>query len=84
MSDYSEAGAVPVEDAATADPPTVDEVLERQQREYPEQARTAQHHAPVTAEELATIEAGAEPVDDDAGESNDGASGIELEGPNSA
>lgn len=27
MSDYTEGGAVPVEDAAIPDPPTVDEVL---------------------------------------------------------
>lgn len=38
MSDYSEHGAIPVEDAATDDPPTVDEVLERQRKEHPEQA----------------------------------------------
>lgn len=30
MSDWSEQGAVPVEDAAVDDPPTVDEVLEKQ------------------------------------------------------
>lgn len=41
MSDYSESGAVPVEDAAVPDPPTVDEVIERQRREYPEQAATS-------------------------------------------
>ena len=38
MTDYSEHGTVPIEDAAVEDPPTVDEVLERQRREYPEQA----------------------------------------------
>lgn len=41
MTDYSEQGAVPVEDAAVEDPPTVDEVLERQREEYPEQAATS-------------------------------------------
>jgi hypothetical protein len=41
MTDYSEHGAVPVEDAAVADPPTVDEVLEEQRARYPEQARTS-------------------------------------------
>ncbi len=41
MTDYGEEGAVPVEDAATDDPPTVDEVLERQRAEYPEQAATS-------------------------------------------
>jgi hypothetical protein len=32
MSDYTSEGAVPVDDAAVADPPTVDEVLEEQRR----------------------------------------------------
>jgi hypothetical protein len=32
MSDYTEHGAIPIEDAAVDDPPTVDEVLERQRR----------------------------------------------------
>lgn len=32
MTDYSEQGANPVEDAAVPDPPTVDEVLERQRQ----------------------------------------------------
>ncbi len=41
MTDWSEQGAVPVEDAAVEDPPTVDEVLERQREEYPEQAETS-------------------------------------------
>ena len=41
MTDYSEQGAVPVEDAAVEDPPTVEEVLERQRREHPEQAESA-------------------------------------------
>jgi hypothetical protein len=43
MTDYSSDGAIPVEDAAVDDPPTVDEVAERQRREYPEQAATAMH-----------------------------------------
>lgn len=34
MTDYSEQGAVPVEDAARPDPPTVDEVLRRQRAEF--------------------------------------------------
>jgi len=41
MSDYSEAGAVPVEDAATDDPPTEAEVREAQEREHPDQAATS-------------------------------------------
>lgn len=44
MSDYSEQGAVPVEDAAVDDPPTVDEVDERQRREFPDQAETSTLH----------------------------------------
>ena len=46
MSDYSEQGTVPVEDAAVEDPPTVDEVLERQREEFPEQARTSTQQPP--------------------------------------
>jgi hypothetical protein len=41
MSDYNESGTAPVEDAAVEDPPTVEEVLERQRREHPEQAATS-------------------------------------------
>jgi hypothetical protein len=41
MSDYSETGATPVEDAATDDPPTEQEVRAAQEREYPEQAETS-------------------------------------------
>jgi hypothetical protein len=77
MSDYSESGAAPVEDAAVEDPPTVEEVLEQQRREYPEQARTAMHNPPMSAEEQAAVEAGGEPV---AGSDD----GVEVEGPNSA
>ena len=32
MSDWSEQGAVPVDDAAVPDPPTVDEVMDEQRR----------------------------------------------------
>lgn len=32
MTDYTSEGAVPIEDAAVEDPPTVDEVLEEQRR----------------------------------------------------
>jgi hypothetical protein len=41
VTDYSEHGAEPIDDAAVEEPPTVDEVLERQRVEYPDQARTA-------------------------------------------
>lgn len=46
MSDYSEAGAQPVEDAAVDDPPTVDEVREAQEREHPRQAATRVEGSP--------------------------------------
>jgi hypothetical protein len=75
MTDYSEHGAVPVEDAAVPDPPTVDEVRDRQAEEFPEQVRTAVHHPPATTEELAALEAGGEPVDDP--------DELLIEGPNS-
>lgn len=41
MTDYTERGAAPVDDAVVDDPPTVDEVLERQREEYPDQAATS-------------------------------------------
>jgi hypothetical protein len=41
MSDYSEQGAIPAEDAAVEDPPTVDEVMEAQREDLPEQAATS-------------------------------------------
>jgi hypothetical protein len=76
MTDYSERGAEPVEDAAVEQPPTVEEVQAQQAEKYPEQARTAMHHRPATAEEIAAVEAGGDPVDvgDD----------VVIEGPNSA
>lgn len=46
MSDYSERGAQPVEDAAVEDPPTVEEVKAAQRRKHPEQAETAMHGDP--------------------------------------
>ena len=84
MTDYSEQGAVPIEDAAVADPPTVDEVLEQQRREHPEQAststmnRTATEAPATTTEATATEEAGGEVLD----RQPNGRS--EIEGPNSA
>ncbi len=76
MTDYSENGAVPVEDAAVTDPPTVDEVLERQAEKLPEQARTGMNHRPPTSGEIAAVEAGGDPVDDP--------DELLIEGPNSA
>ena len=76
MTDYSESGAAPVEDAALADPPTVDEVLKRQAERFPESARTGMNHPPATAEEIAAIEAGGDLVDDP--------DDLLIEGPNSA
>ena len=78
MSDYSERGAVPVEDAAVEDPPTVDEVLERQRIEHPDQASTSTMQAAATQEEAATVDAGGEIVDQEPG------GGFDIEGPNSA
>jgi hypothetical protein len=39
MSDYTAEGAVPVEDAAVEDPPTVGEVLDAQRRDHPDRYR---------------------------------------------
>jgi hypothetical protein len=41
MTDYSEQGATPVDDAAVDDPPTEEEVRDAQKRNHPEQAATA-------------------------------------------
>jgi hypothetical protein len=41
MTDYSEEGAIPVDDAAVDEPPTEEEVRDAQKRKYPEQAATA-------------------------------------------
>ena len=78
VTDYSEHGAVPVEDAATDDPPTVEEVLEEQWARHPEQALTSTMQQPLHAEEAATIEAGGDVVD--AGREGE----VEIEGPNSS
>jgi hypothetical protein len=51
MSDYSEHGALPVEDGVGEYLPTEQEVQEAQEREYPEQAATAQHGMPLTEPE---------------------------------
>ena len=78
MTDDSEHGAVPVEDAAVADPPAVDEVLERQRIEHPAQASTSAPGAAPTDEELATEAAGGDVV------GREPAGGIDIEGPNSS
>ena len=49
MTDYSSDGSIPVDDAAVDDPPTVDEVADRQRREFPEQAATARRPLPPDA-----------------------------------
>lgn len=41
MTDYTEQGAIPVEDAAVDDPPTESEVRDAQREQFPDQARTA-------------------------------------------
>jgi len=52
MSDYSEHGAIPVEDAAVSDPPTEEEVRHAQERRHPEQAASATYR-PENAEAAA-------------------------------
>jgi hypothetical protein len=78
VSDYSEHGAVPVDDAAVDHPPTVDEVLVQQRALHPEQAMTSSMQQPTHTGEAAAIEAGGHVVDDGPG------GGLEIEGPNSA
>jgi hypothetical protein len=77
VTEYSDHGAAPINDAAADDPPTVDEVVERQLVEHPDQARTSAMKAEITDEQRATIDAGGEPV----ATTEDG---VEVEGPNSA
>ena len=77
MSDYSEHGAVPVDDAAVDHPPTIDEVLEQQRALHPEQAVISSIQQSRHADEAAAIEAGGQVVDD-------GPGGPQIEGPNSA
>ena len=77
MSDYSEHGAIPVEDSAIDDLPTVDDILQRQEIEYPERARTSTSRVATTEEEAAIQDAGGEVID----RHPDGAP--DIEGPNS-
>ena len=91
MTDYTEHGTIPVEDAAVDDPPTVDEVIERQRAEYPDQAASAVHGSPAMARPGAMRE-GAEDGEDevdaliDAGGTPVAGTGDEpdVEGPNPA
>ena len=76
MTDDSAHGAVPVEDAGVADPPAVDEVLERQRIDR--SASTSAPGAAPTDEELATEAAGGDVI------SHEPAGGIDIEGPNSS
>jgi hypothetical protein len=82
VSDYSEAGAQPVEDAAVDDPPTVDEVLEHQRTEHPEQVPTSTQQPPQVRSEAdevaAALDAGGEPTGEVSGGEPD------VAGPNSA
>jgi hypothetical protein len=48
MSDYSESGAQPVDDAVVPDPPTEGEVREAQERNHPHQAATRMEGTPGT------------------------------------
>jgi hypothetical protein len=77
MSDSSERGADPVEDAA-ADTPTLEGVLGRQRIEHADQARTSTVQPATPHGAAATVVAGGEVVD----EAADGS--LEIEGPNSA
>lgn len=90
MTDYTEHGSVPIEDAAVEHPPTVDEVLEQQRREHPEQAATSTQQpdrvragsshgdgAALSDDESAALDAGAVAT----GDVEDGHP--EIEGPNS-
>lgn len=63
MSDYSEHGAVPVEDAVVDDPPTEGEVRRAQERNHPDQAASATYR-PENARDAAD-EAGLDREPDD-------------------
>ena len=81
MTDYTETGEVPAEEREVEDPPTVDEVLERQRIEYPEQAESSTQPVraeSATSEEVAVAEAGGDPT----GGWTDGTP--DVEGSNSA
>jgi len=77
MSDYSERGALPVDDAAVEHPPTVDEVAELQRELYPEQAESSMMQPGLTDQERAALAAGGEPREGESGR-------VDIEGPNSA
>jgi hypothetical protein len=61
MSDYSEHGAVPIDDAAVEDPPTVEEVLEAQRRNHPQQAATSTMQPPDVSPDAADPAGSPEP-----------------------
>jgi hypothetical protein len=75
MAQHRGQGAVQ-KGAGAANPPTGDELQQRQAAEFSGQAPAAMRHGSLTAEERAAIEAGGEPVDDP--------DEILIEGPNSA
>ncbi len=58
MSDWSEQGAIPVEDAAVPNPPTVDEVMEEQRRrdDLPDPSDDPHHQQVVDDEEAASAD----------------------------
>jgi hypothetical protein len=78
VTDYTAHGPEPIDDAAVDRPPTVDEVLERQRLEYPEQATTSTTDPTFSDEEQATIDAGGEAT------LRPEKRGVDVEGPNSA
>jgi hypothetical protein len=63
MTDYSESGAVPVEDAAVENPPTVDEVVRRQREMHPQQADSSMMNPRTTEAERVTVPADGEPTE---------------------
>lgn len=63
MSDWSEEGAVPVDDAAVPNPPTVDEVMEeqRQRDDLPDPSDDPDHQQVVDTNEHEDAEAPPDP-----------------------
>jgi hypothetical protein len=67
VTEHSEQGAQSVEDTAPGEQPTVDEVLERQRSEHPEQAATSTLQQP-SATAMGSGDQPPDPVDVEAAE----------------
>lgn len=67
MSDWTEDGAVPVDDAAVENPPTVSEVEQHQREVYPDQAATTRHGRPGEHLEPEELSEPGHPVHDEGG-----------------